>query len=101
VASLLASDAALAITYDPGWLELWRQRFADPLVDAETFRIDNVGLERPEPLAPCVLRLLADLVPLRNRWDPVAICLADDRNHLLFREPRLAHAPLSEGQSLT
>ena len=43
VASLLASDAALAITYDPGWLELWRRRFADPLVDAETFRIDAAG----------------------------------------------------------
>ena len=38
-------DAAgdIVITYDPNWLELWRQRFADPLVDAETFRIDPGG----------------------------------------------------------
>jgi L-glutamine-phosphate cytidylyltransferase len=28
----------LAIAYDPDWLALWRQRFADPLADAETFR---------------------------------------------------------------
>ena len=38
---LLASTAApLAITYDPDWLELWSRRFADPLSDAETFRLD-------------------------------------------------------------
>ncbi|RAG86345.1 phosphocholine cytidylyltransferase family protein [Streptacidiphilus pinicola] len=30
----------LAIAYDPGWLELWRARFADPLDDCETFRLD-------------------------------------------------------------
>ena len=39
---LLAETAApLAITYDPNWLELWSRRFADPLSDAETFRIDT------------------------------------------------------------
>jgi choline kinase len=31
--------ASLAITYDPNWLELWTQRFGDPLLDAETFRL--------------------------------------------------------------
>jgi choline kinase len=38
VGALLASDADIAIAYDPDWLELWSQRFADPLADAETFR---------------------------------------------------------------
>jgi len=37
---LMESPAALAVTYDPNWLELWKQRFDDPLVDAETFRVN-------------------------------------------------------------
>jgi choline kinase len=37
--SLMACTASLAITYDPNWLDLWRQRFGDPLLDAETFRL--------------------------------------------------------------
>ena len=47
VSSLIKSSAALAITYDPGWLKLWTERFGDPLLDAETFCInsDNELLE--------------------------------------------------------
>ncbi len=41
--SLIASPALLAITYDPEWRRLWERRFADPLSDAETFRIDAAG----------------------------------------------------------
>jgi choline kinase len=37
VQSLMACTASLAVTYDPNWLELWTQRFGDPLLDAETF----------------------------------------------------------------
>ena len=37
---LMESQAALAVTYDPNWLELWKQRFGNPLVDAETFRLN-------------------------------------------------------------
>lgn len=37
VAKLMAADAPIAITYDELWLELWQQRFADPLSDAECF----------------------------------------------------------------
>lgn len=33
------STAPIAISYDPDWLWLWRQRFPDPLSDAESFRI--------------------------------------------------------------
>jgi len=47
VQSLMESPAALAVTYDPNWLELWTQRFGDPLLDAETFRLkpDNTLAE--------------------------------------------------------
>ena len=37
VRRLLELDAGIAITYDRRWLELWGERFADPLEDAETF----------------------------------------------------------------
>lgn len=39
VESLMACTASLAVTYDPNWLKLWTQRFGDPLLDAETFRL--------------------------------------------------------------
>lgn len=39
VQSLMASTASLAVTYDPNWLQLWTERFGDPLLDAETFRL--------------------------------------------------------------
>ena len=39
VQSLMTCEASLAVTYDPNWLELWTQRFGDPLLDAETFRL--------------------------------------------------------------
>jgi len=39
VQSLMTCTASLAVTYDPNWLELWTQRFGDPLLDAETFRL--------------------------------------------------------------
>jgi choline kinase len=40
---LMDCDAALALTYDPNWLELWKARFSDPLSDAETFRLKPNG----------------------------------------------------------
>jgi choline kinase len=41
VRSLMDCDSALAITYDPNWLELWTNRFGDPLLDAESFRLTD------------------------------------------------------------
>lgn len=41
VRSLIKSTASIAITYDPNWLELWKQRFYEPLDDAETFRLSS------------------------------------------------------------
>ena len=41
VESLMEDNSELAVTYDPNWLELWTSRFGDPLLDAETFRMDE------------------------------------------------------------
>ena len=41
VKSLIEIQVALAVTYDPNWLKLWTQRFEDPLLDAETFRLNS------------------------------------------------------------
>jgi choline kinase len=41
VTSLLNTNDDVAITYDPNWLNLWRQRFSDPLSDAESFKLDE------------------------------------------------------------
>lgn len=43
VRSLMETAAELAITFDPNWLALWSKRFADPLEDAETFRLKSNG----------------------------------------------------------
>lgn len=43
VAALRRVEAELAIAYDPHWYQLWSQRFADPLADAESFRLDAEG----------------------------------------------------------
>lgn len=43
VAALAAASGDIAISYDRDWLAQWSQRFADPLSDAETFRIDETG----------------------------------------------------------
>ncbi|MCO4209179.1 phosphocholine cytidylyltransferase family protein [Aeromonas sp. 1805] len=41
VTTLLNTNNDVAITYDPNWLNLWRQRFSDPLSDAESFKLDE------------------------------------------------------------
>jgi choline kinase len=42
--SLLVNCAApLAVTYDANWLASWQQRFGNPLLDAETFRLKSDG----------------------------------------------------------
>ena len=43
VVRLSQVEADLAIAYDPHWHSLWSQRFADPLADAESFRLDANG----------------------------------------------------------
>lgn len=43
VSGLASAPGALVISYDRAWRQLWTRRFADPLSDAETFRIDAAG----------------------------------------------------------
>jgi choline kinase len=43
VRGLASAPGQLVISYDRSWLSLWTRRFADPLSDAETFRIDAAG----------------------------------------------------------
>lgn len=43
VKTLINSSAKLAVTYDPNWQELWEKRFGNPLLDAETFRMNQDG----------------------------------------------------------
>ncbi len=38
---LIDSNHHLAITYDPNWKNLWTRRFDNPLIDSETFKIDE------------------------------------------------------------
>ena len=52
VRGLAQAPGQLVITYDQDWRRLWTRRFAEPLSDAETFRIDNAapfaGDRRPD-----------------------------------------------------
>lgn len=41
VESLMMNAASLAVTYDPHWLKLWGKRFGNPMLDAETFRLNS------------------------------------------------------------
>jgi len=43
VRGLAGTPGQLVISYDRAWRRLWTRRFADPLADAETFRIDAAG----------------------------------------------------------
>jgi L-glutamine-phosphate cytidylyltransferase len=43
VRGLVDAAGPLAISYDRAWRDLWTRRFADPLADAETFRIAASG----------------------------------------------------------
>jgi choline kinase len=43
VRGLVAAPGQLVISYDRAWRRLWTRRFADPLADAETFRINAAG----------------------------------------------------------
>ncbi|MGH8661182.1 MAG: NTP transferase domain-containing protein [Burkholderiales bacterium] len=39
--ALLATRSGIALVYDTMWEELWRERFADPLADAESFHAQD------------------------------------------------------------
>ena len=41
---LLNCKNNIAITYDKNWLNLWKNRFSDPLSDAESFKTNSSGM---------------------------------------------------------
>ncbi len=41
VQKLILSESLLGVLYDTNWLELWSNRFDDPLIDAESFIMNN------------------------------------------------------------
>jgi choline kinase len=43
VQRLISAQGHLVVTYDRAWRELWTRRFAEPLADAETLRVDRGG----------------------------------------------------------
>ena len=43
VRDLAAAPGQLVVSYDRAWRRLWARRFANPLADAETFRINAAG----------------------------------------------------------
>jgi choline kinase len=43
IQGLVSAPGSLVISYDRQWQNLWTRRFADPLSDAETFRIGASG----------------------------------------------------------
>ena len=43
VRGLVNAPGQLVVSYDREWRRLWSRRFADPLIDAETFRVDAAG----------------------------------------------------------
>jgi choline kinase len=43
VRGLASAPGELVVAYDRAWRQLWTRRFADPLADAETFRINDAG----------------------------------------------------------
>ncbi len=43
ISRLIQAKGLLAVAYDPDWRWLWEKRFADPLSDAESFRLNSGG----------------------------------------------------------
>jgi len=43
VTALMNCQDKLAVSYDNNWRVLWEKRFGDPLLDAETFRLNDDG----------------------------------------------------------
>ena len=43
VRAVVSGRGPIVVAYDPRWLEQWSSRFADPLSDAETFRLNADG----------------------------------------------------------
>lgn len=106
---LAANPGDLVISHDRHWLPLWRDRFEDPLEDAETLRLDAAGRlaaigSRAEHLEEIEGQYMGLLKITPNGWDSIRGLLEGlpeaDRNRLdmtallqrLLREGAEIHA---------
>jgi len=44
IRDLMSCTGEIVVSYSPDWLDLWKKRFGDPLIDAETFRFQDDGV---------------------------------------------------------
>lgn len=72
VEALLGSSWELTVAYDPDWLPLWQARFGDPLLDAETFRIDVSSRIREIGLKPSTVAEIQGQYMGLLRFSPAA-----------------------------
>jgi choline kinase len=65
-------DEAVAMTWDARWLALWRERFGDPLADAERFAVDRGGRVRVIGGRAAALDEIGGQFMGLVRWTPAA-----------------------------
>ena len=71
-ALLAAPRDGVVMTWDRRWLDLWRERFTDPLVDAERFAVDDGGRVRTIGGRAAALDEIAGQFMGLLRWTPAA-----------------------------
>ncbi len=81
VTALLSGHGDLRITYDLDWLELWRLRAEDPLLDAETFAqedgwLTNIG-DKPDNLDQIAGQYMGLLYITPAAWGDITGFLSD------------------------
>lgn len=81
VRRLAEVESDIAISYDPDWYRVWAARFADPLSDAETFKLSADGIvtdigHRPKSLDEVQGQYMGLLRFTSVGWDRVSRHLA-------------------------
>jgi choline kinase len=78
VRRLADAPGELVIAYDPQWIELWSRRFANPLDDAETFRLTADGAVREIGARPCTASEIEGQYMGLLRFTPAAWAITTD-----------------------
>jgi len=79
---LIESDSDVAITYDPNWHHIWSMRFLEPLLDAETFRIDTSSClteigDRPDSVSEVQGQYMGLMRLTPNGWENIRLALGN------------------------